>query len=79
MMLSKIPSLNMRWGLKFAEAVTQAAYNSPFFCFTALAGNTGMWHQAQSHCSFKYKICIHDKKKSITPPKIETSLNIIFF
>lgn len=71
MMLSKIPSLN-------EMAVTQAAYNSPFSCFTALAGSTGMRHQAQSHCSFKYKICTHDKK-SITPPKIETSLNIIFF
>lgn len=69
-MLSKIPSLNMRWGLRFAEVVTQAAYNSQSSCFVALAGNTGKWHQAQSHCNFKYKICIHDKKSTI-PPKIK--------
>lgn len=36
-MLSKIPSLNMRWGLKFAEAVT---LNSPVHCTAIQACGT---------------------------------------
>lgn len=53
----------MRWGLKFAAVVTQAASNSQFSCFIILV------IQAQSYCNFKYKICIHDKKIYYTPPK----------